>query len=71
MSPAANGSNGCIVPLVELLLRFRKRDFAGAADAILRWRKLDDGFGLNSLYDLYATRMPHAPRDRELPLTRR
>jgi hypothetical protein len=36
-----------------------------------RWRKLDDGFGLNSLYDLYATRMPHAPRDRELPLTRR
>ena len=41
----------------EMLLRFRKRDFAGAADAILRCRKLDDGFGLNSLFDLYAERI--------------
>jgi adenylate cyclase len=41
----------------DLLLRFRKRDFAGAADAILRCRKLDDGFGLNSLFDLYAERI--------------
>jgi adenylate cyclase len=41
----------------EMLLRFRKRDFAGAADAILRCRKLDDGFGLNSLYDLCAARI--------------
>ena len=32
-------------------------DFAGAADAILRCRTLDDGFGLNSLYDLYAARI--------------
>jgi adenylate cyclase len=41
----------------DLLLRFRKRDFAGAAEAILRCRKLDDGFGLNSLFDLYAERI--------------
>jgi len=41
----------------EMLLRFRKRDFAGAADAILRCRKLDDDFGLDSLFDLYAARI--------------
>lgn len=41
----------------EMLLRFRKRDFAGAAEAILRCRKLDDGFGLNSLFDLYSERI--------------
>jgi adenylate cyclase len=41
----------------DLLLRFRKRDFAGAAEAILRCRKVDDGFGLNSLFDLYAERI--------------
>ncbi|HET9687495.1 MAG TPA: adenylate/guanylate cyclase domain-containing protein, partial [Pseudolabrys sp.] len=41
----------------DMLLRFRKRDFAGAADAILQCRKVDDGFGLNSLFDLYAERI--------------
>jgi adenylate cyclase len=41
----------------EMLARFRKRDFAGAADVIDRCREFDDGFGLGPLLDLYAARI--------------
>jgi adenylate cyclase len=41
----------------EMLARFRRQDFAGAADSIARCREIDDGFGLDHLLDLYAERI--------------
>ena len=41
----------------EMLARFRKRDFSGAADVIGRCREFDDSFGLGPLFDLYAARI--------------
>jgi adenylate cyclase len=41
----------------EMLARFRRQDFAGAADSIARCREIDDGFGLGYLLDLYAERI--------------
>ena len=41
----------------EMLSRFRRQDFAGAADFIARCREIDDGFGLGYLLDLYAERI--------------
>jgi adenylate cyclase len=41
----------------EMLARFRRQDFAGAADAIARCHEIDDGFGLGQLLDLYAERI--------------
>ena len=41
----------------EMLSRFRRQDFAGAADSIARCREIDDGFGLGYLLDLYAERI--------------
>jgi adenylate cyclase len=40
----------------EMLSRFRRQDFAGAADSIARCREID-GFGLGYLLDLYAERI--------------
>ena len=41
----------------EMLAYFRQRDFAGAANSIVRCREVDDGFGLGPLFDLYAARI--------------
>jgi adenylate cyclase len=41
----------------EMLACFRQRDFAGAANSIVRCREIDDGFGLGHLFDLYAARI--------------
>jgi len=41
----------------EMLARFRRQDFAGAADSIARCREVGDGFGLGHLLDLYAERI--------------
>ncbi len=41
----------------EMLARFRQRDFAGAANTIVRCRAAGDGFGLEYLFDLYASRI--------------
>jgi adenylate cyclase len=41
----------------DLLARFRRRDFAGAAQSIDRCRKLGNGFGLEHLCDLYSERI--------------
>ena len=41
----------------EMLSRFRRQDFAGAADSIARCREIGDGFGLGYLLDLYAERI--------------
>jgi adenylate cyclase len=41
----------------EMLARFRQQDFTGAANSIDRCREVDDGFGLEALFDLYATRI--------------
>ena len=41
----------------EMLKRFRRQDFAGAADSIARCREIGDGFGLGYLLDLYAERI--------------
>ena len=41
----------------EMLARFRQQDFTGAANSIARCREVDDGFGLEALFDLYATRI--------------
>lgn len=43
--------------VVEMLDRFRRQDFAGAADSIARCREIDDGFGLGHLLNLYAERI--------------
>jgi adenylate cyclase len=43
--------------VAEMLARFRRQDFAGAADSIARCREIDDGFGLDHLLDLYAERI--------------
>ena len=43
--------------VAEMLSRFRRQDFAGAADSIARCREIDDGFGLGYLLDLYAERI--------------
>jgi len=43
--------------IAEMLARFRRQDFAGAADSIARCREIDDGFGLGHLLDLYAERI--------------
>ena len=40
-----------------MLARFRQQDFTGAATSIARCREVDDGFGLEALFDLYATRI--------------
>ena len=41
----------------EMLARFRRQDFTGAANSIARCRELGDGFGLVPLFDLYAARI--------------
>jgi len=41
----------------EMLACFRRQDFAGAAVSIDRCREVDDGFGLDHLFDLYAERI--------------
>ena len=41
----------------EMLARFRQRDFAGAANTIVRCRDAGDGFGLEYLLDLYTSRI--------------
>jgi adenylate cyclase len=41
----------------EMLVCFRKGDFAGAANSIARCREIDDGFGLGHFFDLYAERI--------------
>jgi adenylate cyclase len=41
----------------EMLARYRRRDFAGATEAIVRCREADDGFGLESFFDLYESRI--------------
>jgi len=43
--------------VAEMLARFRRQDFSGAADSIARCREIDDGFGLDHLLDLYAERI--------------
>jgi adenylate cyclase len=43
--------------VAEMLSRFRRQDFSGAADSIARCREIDDGFGLDHLLDLYAERI--------------
>ena len=43
--------------IAEMLNRFRRQDFAGAADSIARCREIDDGFGLGHLLDLYSDRI--------------
>ena len=55
MSPAANASAGHHT-VAEMLSRFRRQDFAGAAESIARCREID-GFGLGYLLDLYAERI--------------
>ena len=41
----------------ELLARYRRCDFDGAAEALAQCRKADDGFDLEGLFDLYAERI--------------
>jgi adenylate cyclase len=41
----------------EMLARYRQRDFAGAAESVAHCRKVDGGFGLDGLFDLYAERI--------------
>jgi adenylate cyclase len=41
----------------EMLARFRQQDFTGAANSIARCREVDDGFGLEALFELYAARI--------------
>jgi adenylate cyclase len=41
----------------EMLARFRQQDFTGATRSIARCREVDDGFGLGTLFDLYAERI--------------
>ena len=41
----------------DRLARFRRQDFARAANSIARCREIDDGFGLGHLLDLYAERI--------------
>jgi len=43
--------------VADMLLRYRKRDFSGAAQSIIRCRKIDAGFGLEGLFDLYDERI--------------
>ena len=43
--------------VTEMLARYRKRDFSGAAQSILFCRKIDGGFGLDGLFDLYDERI--------------
>ncbi len=43
--------------VAEMLARFRRQDFSGAANSIARCREIDDGFGLDHLLDLYAERI--------------
>jgi adenylate cyclase len=40
-----------------MLDRFRRQDFAGASNSIIRCREIDNGFGLGYLFDLYAARI--------------
>jgi adenylate cyclase len=41
----------------DMLDRFRRQDFAGASNSIIRCREIDNGFGLGYLFDLYAARI--------------
>jgi adenylate cyclase len=43
--------------VAEMLDRFRRQDFAGAADSITRCREIEDGFGIGHLLDLYSERI--------------
>src|SRR5215475_1644331 len=43
--------------VAEMLNRFRRQDFAGAADSIARCREIEDGFGITHLLDLYSERI--------------
>jgi adenylate cyclase len=40
-----------------MLARYRRRDFSGAEEAIVRCRAADNGFNLDFLFDLYAERV--------------
>jgi adenylate cyclase len=42
----------------EMLVRYRQRDFAGAAQSIAHCRQINGGFGLDGLFDLYDERIP-------------
>ena len=41
----------------EMIARYRQCDFAGACDALIRCREAGHGFGLDSLFALYETRI--------------
>ena len=43
--------------VADMLSRYRQRDFSGAAKSIVRCRKIDGGFGLETLFDLYEERI--------------
>jgi adenylate cyclase len=43
--------------VTDMLSRYRQRDFSGAAKSIVRCRKIDGGFGLETLFDLYEERI--------------
>ena len=43
--------------IADMLARYRQRDFSGAAKSIVRCRKIDGGFGLETLFDLYEERI--------------
>jgi len=43
--------------VAEMLDRFRRQDFTGAADSITRCREIQDGFGIGHLLDLYSERI--------------
>jgi adenylate cyclase len=43
--------------VAEMLDRFRRQDFAGAADSITRCREIEDSFGIGHLLDLYSERI--------------
>ena len=45
------------IDVAEMLARYRQRDFSGAAQSITRCRKIDGGFGLEGLFDLYDERI--------------
>jgi len=40
-----------------MLACYRQRDFSGAATSITRCREVDDSFGLERLFNLYAERI--------------
>jgi adenylate cyclase len=47
----------------DMLARYRRRDFSGAQEAIVRCRAADNGFNLHFLFDLYAERIRDFVKD--------